>query len=359
MFLFASALSGAFSGLLAAGIAKMHGVGNLEGWRWIFILEGILTVVLGVACFFLLIDTPALSERWFEPDEIRYHELSMLIKQGGRVQEDNGFRTRDLKKVLANWRIYVLSYLLLCQTALSYDEWFLSPFALPGAASWCSTDSDVIIRTLTMHAPGTKFTLPTITQSMGFNRTNAQLTSAPPYMAIAGALSALFFAWCSDRLYWRMPFVAIPMLMTVIGYSVVISLHGKLEQNIAPAYFAITFSVMGIYPIQTSVASWNANNLAPESRRAIGIALLNCVGNLGGVLGSFMYLEKEKPKYYTGFGLSLALGVTGIMVALALEWNYKVTNAKKAKIVDQMRAEHTEEQLFDMGDKSPLFKHVL
>lgn len=43
----ASALSGAFSGLLAFAIAKMDGVGNLPGWAWIFILEGIATVLLG------------------------------------------------------------------------------------------------------------------------------------------------------------------------------------------------------------------------------------------------------------------------------------------------------------------------
>ena len=59
----ASALSGAFSGLLAAAIAKMDGVGGYEGWRWIFLLEGIVTVALGVSCFFLLIDSPALSGR--------------------------------------------------------------------------------------------------------------------------------------------------------------------------------------------------------------------------------------------------------------------------------------------------------
>jgi MFS family permease len=117
----ASALSGAFSGLLAAAIAKMDGIGGLEGWRWIFILEGIASVVLGIACFFLLIDTPALSSRWLSPEEIRYLELSMFIKQGGASStEETGFRWRDLRIVLSNWRIYVQAYFLFCQSALSY-----------------------------------------------------------------------------------------------------------------------------------------------------------------------------------------------------------------------------------------------
>ena len=84
----ASALSGAFSGLLAAGIARMNGVGGYEGWRWIFILEGLATVVLGVASFFLLIDSPRLSGKWLDPEEIRFLELQAFIKEGGRFKDE-------------------------------------------------------------------------------------------------------------------------------------------------------------------------------------------------------------------------------------------------------------------------------
>lgn len=118
----ASALSGAFSGLLAAAIAKMDGVGGLEGWRWIFILEGLATVLIGAACFCFLIDTPALSTRWLDAEEIRYLELSMLIKQGGSYQEESGFKWKDLWMVLTNWRVYVQAYFLLVQSALSYGK---------------------------------------------------------------------------------------------------------------------------------------------------------------------------------------------------------------------------------------------
>ncbi|KAL3433708.1 major facilitator superfamily domain-containing protein [Aspergillus tetrazonus] len=320
----ASALSGAFSGLLAAAIAKMDGIGGYEGWRWIFILEGLATVVLGVACFFFLIDTPALSKRWLEPDEIQYLELSMFIKQGGRVEHESAFKWRDLTMVLTNWRVYMQAWFLFAQSSLSY---------------------------------GIKFTLPTITQSMGFNRTNAQLTSAPPY--VAAAISAIIFARLSDHFYWRMPFVIIPMTIIIIAYSVIISLKGELASNKGVAYFSVVLAVIGIYPIQAAAASWNANNIAPAARRAIGIALMNCVGNLGGILGSFMYLEREKPKYYTGFGISLALGVTGVIMAVLLEWSYIIANRRKEREADEARTRYTEEELFDMGDRSPLFKHVL
>jgi MFS family permease len=192
---------------------------------------------------------------------------------------------------------------------------------------------------------------------MGFSSTNAQLTSAPPY--VVAAISAIIFARLSDRFYWRMPFVAIPMVIVIVAYATLFSLNGALEAKRGVAYFAVVLAVAGIYPIQSAAASWNANNIAPSSRRAIGIALMNCVGNVGGIIGSFMYIEKEKPKYPTGFGLSLALAGVGFFVAFFLEWSYKRGNAQKAKVADEARVKYTEDELFDMGDKSPLFKYVL
>jgi MFS family permease len=127
VFYCASALSGAFSGLLAAGIAKMSGVGGLEGWRWIFILEGIATVVLGVLCFFFLIDSPKLSGKWLSQDEIRFLELQHFIKDGGQFQEERKSTSwKDIKAVLGNWRMYLLAYILLAQSACSYGMFLLS-----------------------------------------------------------------------------------------------------------------------------------------------------------------------------------------------------------------------------------------
>ena len=189
---------------------------------------------------------------------------------------------------------------------------------------------------------------------MGFTNTVAQLTSAPPY--VAAALSAKL----CDRFYWRMPFVIAPMAIVVVAYAIFLGLNGALDTQRGAAYFAAVVMCVGIYPIQAAAASWNANNIAPESRRAMAIALNNCVGNVGGILGSFMYIESEAPTYHTGFGLGLALGGTDILMALFLEWSYKRGNAKKAAMsVEQVQAKYTEAELRDMGDSSPLFKYVL
>lgn len=189
---------------------------------------------------------------------------------------------------------------------------------------------------------------------MGYSTTQAQLLSAPPY--VAGALSALIAGKWSDRVNRRMPFIAVPGALILVGYSMMLSLNGAISDNAGMAWPALIIIMVGIYPIQPATQAWNANNIAPSRRRAVAVALTNAVGSAGGVVGSFMYPESPK-KYVTGFGLSLALGGYAMLAALLLEWSYMVSNARKAKIVES--TPHDDAELLAMGDKSPLFKYVL
>ncbi|KAL3487683.1 major facilitator superfamily domain-containing protein [Aspergillus germanicus] len=325
-FFCASALSGAFSGLLAAGIGEMDGVGGYEGWRWIFLIEGLITVLLGVACFFLLIDSPRLSTRWLDQDEIRYLEIQHFIKEGGQFKDEHDKTTfKDVWGVMKNWRLYLAAYVMLCQCACNY---------------------------------GTKFTLPTVTKAMGFQNTAAQLMTVPPY--IAGALSAILFSNFSDRYNWRYPFVATPLLLIITGYAIILGLKGRLEAHVGPGFFALIVACMGIYPTYPATASWAINNLAPSKRRAIGSAFNICMGNTGGIIGSYMYLDREAPTYPTGFGLSLAFGVSGLLVASVLEVSLVRANKKNGNISEtEVREKYTDQQLLALGDRSPLFRYML
>ena len=70
--------------------------------------------------------------------------------------------------------------------------------------------------------------------------------------------------------------------------------------------------------------------------------------------------DSEAPQYYTGFGLSLALGGSALFLVLFLELSYVWGNRRKAKMAEgEIRERYSEEQLLDMGDKSPLFKYTL
>lgn len=115
MFFSAASVAGAFSGLLAFAISKMDGVGGLQGWRWIFILEGILTVLVACASFFLLYDFPETAsflteeEREFVIYRLKYQGDvgAKMAERGAHVAEADEFDWKYLRQAFGDWQIYV------------------------------------------------------------------------------------------------------------------------------------------------------------------------------------------------------------------------------------------------------------
>ncbi|KAF3935179.1 hypothetical protein ABW20_dc0108955 [Dactylellina cionopaga] len=326
--LYTSAASGgAFSGLLAFGIAKMDGLAGLGGWRWIFIMEGIVTVLLGIICYLFLVESPALSSGWLEPEEIRYLELRQLSRRlqlAGNGQ-DRVIDKRLLLEVFTDWKMILLIFVNWSQAVPNY---------------------------------ALKFTMPQIIKNMGFTSATAQLLTIPPYSC--GAISAYGFSVFADRKSWRMPFILVPQLCVIVAFAILFAKAADIKDNIALCYFAVCLSCFGMYPILPGVNAWNVSNVVSPTKRAISIGYLICMGNAGGIIGSYIYIEKEKPKYPTGFGASFAFAAAGIVAGLTLEYFLWSINKKNAKLTEEeIREKYTEEELERMGEKSPLFKYAL
>lgn len=80
-FFSSTSLAGAFGGLLASGIAKMEGMGGYRGWRWVFILEGILTSVVAIILFFFIADFPE-DVKWLSEEERTYMRAKLAKDVG-------------------------------------------------------------------------------------------------------------------------------------------------------------------------------------------------------------------------------------------------------------------------------------
>lgn len=125
-----SSVSGAFAGLLAAGIQQMGGVGGYEGWRWIFILEGLFSMAVGGISMYVMVDIPSNKLKWLEPDELRFLEICHVIKQGGRnkdgVDVEGGLLKikawTELKAVASDWTMYAFGFLNFCIATAFYGK---------------------------------------------------------------------------------------------------------------------------------------------------------------------------------------------------------------------------------------------
>ncbi|RSM15177.1 hypothetical protein CDV31_005111 [Fusarium ambrosium] len=324
-----AATGGAFSGLLAFAIAKMDGMAGLEGWRWIFIIEGLFTVIVAIMCVFLLCDSPALSTRWLDADEIRYLELRQLSRRAtmpGDYKDNNShFNWAIFKDILFDYKIWLLFF-----------------------ANWSNAVPNYAM----------KFTMPSILKGMGYTSSHAQLMTIPPYAV--GAISAYVFAIFADKYSWRYPFILGPQCCLVTAFIILFAKSGDVENSIAACYFAVCLACFGMYPILPGVNAWNVANTPDPAKRSVNIGLLVCVGNIGGLIGSYIYLDREAPRYPTGYGTSLAFGLAGIIAATLLEFLLKRDNAKKAQMSeDEIHERYTDEELMNMGEKSPLFKWAL
>jgi hypothetical protein len=173
-----------------------------------------------------------------------------------------------------------------------------------------------------------------------------------------------------------MPFIVSAQALLIIAYAILFAKAEAIKDNVALCYFAVHVACVGIYPILPGCNAWTINNLAGPEKRAVGyvhpphtfilvltyarIATMICIGNLGGIVGSFIYQERESPKYPTGFGTSLSFAAAGMACAFTLEYLFWKINKKNAeKTEDEWRAIYTEAQLEKMGDRSPLFKYNL
>ncbi|KAK5700095.1 hypothetical protein LTR97_006230 [Elasticomyces elasticus] len=325
VFFSAASMAGAFSGILAFGIEKMEGVGGLEGWRWIFILEGIITVVMGASLRWTLPDSPA-SASFLTTHEKAFIERRLMQDAGtksGHVSTHDGFNWQHLREALTEWKIWLAVVIY-----------------------WGNS--------ITLY--GFTYSAPTIIKELGYETWQAQLLTVPVY--VLGAISTVFFSWLSDKYRTRWPFIVGPYTVCICCFIALLSIPH-------PHYPGLTYAFLfgipaGVYPPLITILTWVGNNLAPTWKRAIGMALLISVGNLGGAIGCNVYLSQQAPHYWLGFGLCLGILTAAVACTFLLRMAYSNENKRRDAMSEaDIKAQYTEAELLNMGDKSPLYRYVV
>ncbi|KIX07389.1 uncharacterized protein Z518_02042 [Rhinocladiella mackenziei CBS 650.93] len=329
VFYAAASLSGAFSGLLAFAIEKMDGISGLAGWKWIFILEGLAPIAVSFTLYFLLPDKPETAkfltkeEREFIVNRIALHTGSGR----GRVTNADKIQLHHIKDAFKEWKTWMA----------------IIPF-------WaCSIGTY-----------GFTATVPSVIKEMGYSSANAQLMTIPIY--VAAMIATVVVAFWSDKVQQRTPFLMGGFAIAVAGFIAQLAIpHPKYS---GVTYFFLFLVAIGLYCPFTCIVTLIGNNLAPSSTRAVGMALLISVGNMGGICGSNIYYASQAPKYQTGFGTCLAICVLGIIAAFILRKAYQAENRKRDELLahegeETIKAKYTEQELLDLGDKSPFYRYTL
>ncbi len=259
------------SGLILAGT---DGLGGLEGWQWLFILEAVPALLLTFGVLFYLTDRPA-EATWLSREERAW--LAMRLTSEQRTREATQYFS--VKQALTNPRVLALSLVYFGAVATNY---------------------------------GLSFFLPQIVKSFGLGNIAVGFVAAIPF--VVGTVSMVLWGRRSDRAMERKGHVAFALLIAATGIAVAALVDDPTVKMIclAIAGFGIFSSLPVFWTLPTAFLSGPA--------AAGGIAIINSIGNLSGFAGPFaMGWIRDQTGSYTGGMLAIAASaVVAMVIVLAL-----------------------------------------
>jgi MFS family permease len=205
-YLFVSAaLSGSFGGLFAYALLHMDGVQGLEGWRWLFIIEGVASVAVSIFVWFMLASD-------FENARFLNEEDKELMRiRAARNARYNGkpeFDWAEVRKAVMDPKLYV--------------------------SCWSQFWADIC-------SFGMSSFLPLIIRSFGYGMIETQLLTIPVFFW--ASITYIAISWCSDRWRRRAVFMMPACLLTAIGYSINV---GVRADQTAALYFSLFVIAPGV-----------------------------------------------------------------------------------------------------------------
>ncbi|KAI0139300.1 major facilitator superfamily domain-containing protein [Pestalotiopsis sp. NC0098] len=313
LFFCASIIAGAFSGLLAFAIANMGGVGGYAAWRWIFILEGLLTIVVGCVSKWWIVDWPETAS--FLSPEQRQILISRLAQDTGEAKMDH-LDKESAKRIAKDWKIYagVVAYFGVVNTGYAGS-----------------------------------FFIPTILNQMGLTAAAAQVRTIPIY--VVATIACLAAAYSTDRLRRRYIFTLIGICVASIGYILLLCQH---HVSVGVRYFALILVVSGGYTTQPITLTWLANNVSGHYKRAVSSAAQVGFGNIGGIVASNVFFDAEAPLYWTGYGVSLGMLWLCAGACTALYLGVRAENQKRDRGERDWRLQ--EANVDNLGDDHPSWR---
>ena len=275
MFMMAIPTSNMVGAALAAALMRIDWLG-WNGWRWLLILEGVPTVLLGAVAFFYLTDRPE-DARWLADDERRW-----IADELERERESKKHVIKlSMLEALRHPQVILLALACFCYITNSV-----------GLASW----------------------LPTIVRRIsGLSQTQVILISGIPWLA---AIPMMFItAWHSDKTRERRWHAAIPLFIVGLALSLSIAAGNHLVLAIA----AFSAATMALYSFPSPFWALPTIFLSGPAAAA-SIALINATGNLGGFAGPYLigYLADMTGGYTAGILYLVACGLIGSVLVLSL-----------------------------------------
>jgi ACS family tartrate transporter-like MFS transporter len=278
-FMTATSLAGVVGGPLSSALLKLDGVAGLSGWQWLFLFEGVPTVLVGISVLFVLKDGPGMAD-WLKPEERTWlkNELRLDQERYGAAQHHN---LLDAFRLPAVWLLAGV-YIIIQIGVYIVNLWM--PLILSGLSHGDSgRDASLIARYSTL-----------------------------PYLL--AAIVTVVVGWSSDRTNERRGHLAGCMALAAVGFA-----WAARAQNISVALCAMSLVAIGLW--STMGPFWAlTTRMIGGAAAAGGVATITMVGALGGFLGPYVTgrLRDATHSFAGGLYLISGLALAAAMLSLAV-----------------------------------------
>ncbi|KAK9453372.1 major facilitator superfamily domain-containing protein [Dipodascopsis uninucleata] len=282
-----------FGGLLGAAVlGNMDGAHGIEGWRWLFIIEGSITIGVALFSMVFLADMPS-KERWLTPEE-RSYAIWRLIKDTKESDDSAAVSLWEgLKLAVKDVRLYLF----------------------------------ILLQHLGILTQTFQYFFPSIVQTLGYGKIATLLLTAPAWFATF--IVALAVTYTSGKYQDRCYHICGLIMISFVGNIIASTTTGT-----GPRMFAMFLMPIGTIASYQIILAWVANTFPrPQVKRSICIAICNMIANTGNIYGSYMYPSTAAPRYLAG-GIAvcvmcLAIVVLAFIIRLILQRDNKLLEKKE------------------------------
>ena len=313
-------MASAFAGILAYGFSQMNGLGNLgnkvyglhygpttldptapsgiepgiSGWRWIFIMQGILTCVVAAIGCFTIADFPEKASKKTRSCALPFLNQKEAEFVVARIEQDRHdaialpFSISNYIRCAADLKVWGFASLFMLTTTVTYAIAYFLPIILE--------------------------------EGMGFSVGAAQCLIAPPYV-----LAAIWMFACAvlgDKYHIRGPFIIANGVMGLIGLPLL-----GFASNVGARYFGVFLATTACNANVPCILTFQANNIRGQWKRALCSATLVGAGGIGGIIGSTVFRDQDKPAYRPGIITTMI--ACGLVILITSLMDYKFWRANK------------------------------
>ncbi|CCM04646.1 uncharacterized protein FIBRA_06830 [Fibroporia radiculosa] len=288
-------ISNAFGSLIAAGILSgMQDKRGIAAWRWLFYIEGCVTICIGFIAAFLLPDYPH-NTRWLSAEQRRLAQVR-LAEDAGEADEDGSHESAlvGLKMAIKDPKVPIMA-VMCCSQLLGLG--FINFF-------------------------------PTIAGTMGYSTTITLLLCVPPW--IFATIACVANAWNADRTGERFFHQCWPWWGVIVGYII-----GVSTMSIGGRYVAMFLMASG-YAGFALTCVWVANAVPrPPAKRSAAIGIVNGFGNIGNLIASYTWQTQWSPDYHP----SMYIGIAALAFATFLAFVVRCMLVHQNKLLDRKELE--------------------